>query len=428
MNYSHFNAGQVGSRARLAAAALGVLFSLTILLPQPAGAEVPVKLNYQGNLRQSGLLVSGSRQMIFRVYDSSSAVSPLWTSSAFTVSVSTGVFRVTLEPAIADWQSGSLWLELEVAGTRLSPREELTASPYAVNSLLHSGKKYTNSASVPASPGTGDLWLDTSAAALKYWNGAVWLAASGVGGAPGAHAATHAGGSSDAITSLGAHAVNGDVTFSVAASLRSAGQGVSVSTHLVVAGDVHAAKFYGDISGATGLPSGDNLGTHIAIQSLSMAGFNINNASGLGLKAGVQLSSTTAANYGGVYSSSHVFVNGDVHAAKFYGDISGASGLPAGDNLGTHTATQALDLAGFAVDNVSSMTLTGAGVSGSGALFNVAGSTLVALNNGNIGIGTAAPGYKLEVAATGMAGFQVDPQAGYVSLRVNGIEVARMSQ
>ena len=168
-------------------------------------------------------------------------------------------------------------------------------------------------------------------------------------------------------------------------------------------------------------------------QITSYSSVTVGSASGIEAKrvvmaSGVELSSTTEANYGGVYSSSHVFVNGDVHAAKFYGDISGASGLPAGDNLGTHTATQALDLAGFAVDNVSSMTLTGAGVSGSGALFNVAGSTLVALNNGNIGIGTAAPGYKLEVAATGMAGFQVDPQAGYVSLRVNGIEVARMSQ
>ena len=98
----------------------------------------------------------------------------------------------------------------------------------------------------------------------------------------------------------------------------------------------------------------------------------------------------------------------------------------AGDNLGDHTATRALDMAGKAVDNVSSMTVTGAGVGASGTLLNVAGSTMTVLNNGNVGIGTAAPGYKLEVRDTGMAGFQVRPQNGYVSLMVNGVEVARM--
>jgi len=97
-----------------------------------------------------------------------------------------------------------------------------------------------------------------------------------------------------------------------------------------------------------------------------------------------------------------------------------------GDNLGNHTATQALNMNSNALDNVSSMTITGAGVTGTDPLFGVAGSTMVILADGKVGIGTNAPGYKFEVKDAGLAGFQVDPQAGYVSLRINGVEVAKV--
>jgi len=89
-----------------------------------------------------------------------------------------------------------------------------------------------------------------------------------------------------------------------------------------------------------------------------------------------------------------------------------------GDNLGNHTATKELDMAGSQILGVSTLTVTG-------NAFSVGGSTF-AVNSGNVGIGTDAPGYKLEVKDTGMAGFQVEPQNGYISLRINGVEVAQM--
>ncbi|HBB67405.1 MAG TPA: hypothetical protein DCZ93_08940 [Elusimicrobia bacterium] len=70
----------------------------------------------------------------------------------------------------------------------------------------------------------------------------------------------------------------------------------------------------------------------------------------------------------------------------------------AGDNLGDHTATTTVNMAGFPIMNISSAQISGTGVSGAAALFQVAGSTMTVLNNGNAGIGTAAPGAKLEVA------------------------------
>lgn len=195
-----------------------LLFTAYGLRPAVLSAEVPVKFTYQGNLRQSGFLVNGQRSMVFRIYDSSTSVLPvslLWTSPAYDVSLSTGVFRATLEPVIADWQSGNLWLELEVAGNRMSPREELTSSPYSINSLMVSGKRYTTAASAPVAAAPGELWYNSASNVMSFWNGATWVAAAG-SNTP--HAATHSGSGSDQIVSLGTHSVTGYITVSSAVS------------------------------------------------------------------------------------------------------------------------------------------------------------------------------------------------------------------
>ncbi|MDA8131644.1 MAG: hypothetical protein M0011_09100 [Elusimicrobia bacterium] len=188
-----------------------------ILFPAAAAAEVPVKFTYQGNLRQNGFLVNGSRSMVFRIYDSSTSATELWASPAYNVDLSTGIFRVTLEPSIADWETGSMWLELEIEGNRMSPREELTSSPYSIDSLMLSGKRYTTAASTPTASAPGELWYDSSSGLVKFWNGAVWVPTSG-SGVPGLHALTHAGTGTDPITSLGTHTVMGYIGVSSSVS------------------------------------------------------------------------------------------------------------------------------------------------------------------------------------------------------------------
>jgi hypothetical protein len=210
--------------------------------------------------------------MVFRIYNSSSpSAIEIWTSPTFSVSVSTGVFRVTLEPKLSDLQNNSLWLELEVEGNKMSPREELASSPYAINSRMLSGKSYTSAEVAPTASSLGDLWYNTSTNSLNFWNGSAWVSALGSGSvAP--HADTHSGTGSDPITSLGSHTVTGNLVLqgilNPASNLSIGGAGYTVT----FASSVTAGWFRGN--GAlltnlnaskitTGLLSGDRIGNVI---------------------------------------------------------------------------------------------------------------------------------------------------------------------
>ncbi|HAT71642.1 MAG TPA: hypothetical protein DCS63_02370 [Elusimicrobia bacterium] len=116
-------------------------------------------------------------------------------------------------------------------------------------------------------------------------------------------------------------------------------------------GNMMAVRYIGDGSGLSGVSAasapGDNLGNHTAATNLlmganqltgygtvTMSSYTATSALGLGaaklrFNHNVELSSTAAVNYGGVYASTHVYTPGNMYAAKFYGDGTGLSNVSA---------------------------------------------------------------------------------------------------
>ncbi len=121
-----------------------ILLSVLILLIclGYAFAEVPCKINYQGRLIKDNVPVDGTKTMKFSIYDSAVGGNELWTSGDVNITVHNGLFRYVIgsdggDLSTLDWTAGQeLYLEVIVDGETLTPREELYAYPYAINSHL----------------------------------------------------------------------------------------------------------------------------------------------------------------------------------------------------------------------------------------------------------------------------------------------------
>ncbi len=156
--------------------------------------------------------------------------------------------------------------------------------------------------------------------------------------------------------------------------------------------------------------SADNLGDHTATQDLDMAGFEINlnggYLSGDGDEEGVYVDIDGNVGIGSLTPDEKLHVAGNLRLDGTFEDEDGESGtngqilsatatgtnwITAGggsaDNLGDHTATQDLDMAGFEIN------LNGGYLSGDGDEEGVSVDI-----DGNVGIGTATPDEKLHVA------------------------------
>ena len=117
-------------------------YALLLLLalgafPGLLDAGVPLKMNFQGRLNESGEPAEGAKTFIFKIYDALSDGSLVWTSQAQAVAVSQGIFSVVLENGESvnlstSVFSGARYVELTVNGVPLAPRQEMVSAPYAM--------------------------------------------------------------------------------------------------------------------------------------------------------------------------------------------------------------------------------------------------------------------------------------------------------
>jgi len=96
---------------------------------------VPAELSFTGNLTNSGMPETGTHTFIFRLFDASSGGTQAWTETQ-NLNINNGKVFATLgsttafTPAILN--GATLYLEVTIDGTTLSPRSPVVSVPYAV--------------------------------------------------------------------------------------------------------------------------------------------------------------------------------------------------------------------------------------------------------------------------------------------------------
>lgn len=190
--------------------------------PLPAFAEisvgsVPETLHYQGRLEDGGLPVTGTRTFLFRIYDASEGGNKLFESAPLTGNIQASLFGIDIPGLPYSILAGASpkYLEVEVGGTLLSPREKIQSAPYAILSKRvedHSVSSATiqagaiSDAHIASGAGisASKLRLPGSGTPLSDWEKASapgFIDAAKISGAtpPGPHAATHATGGADSL-------------------------------------------------------------------------------------------------------------------------------------------------------------------------------------------------------------------------------------
>ena len=110
---------------------------LAVLSLSAATGQTPLGtgFTYQGQLKQNGQPYNGSANVVFRLFDASSGGNLLGTQTLSSVNVSGGLFTVVLDAngefGSSAFNGASRWLDITANGTALSPRQALTAAPYA---------------------------------------------------------------------------------------------------------------------------------------------------------------------------------------------------------------------------------------------------------------------------------------------------------
>lgn len=221
----------------------------------PAQADpVTTVFTYQGRLTDGGNAANGTHEFEFYLYDAATNGTHLGTQTVEEVPVTDGIFTVQLDFGAGAFNGERRWLEIWVRndtdgqpGETLSPRQEITATPYAMMA-----------AKVPANSITDVELANGAVTAGKLANGAVTAGKIATGAVTGANIAN--GAITNANISTGA-----------------------IQSQNLAAGSVGATQL------ATGAVTSDKLSTNAAYQNLLQ-----NNQSPVG-SSGVIMSHLAAA-------------------------------------------------------------------------------------------------------------------------------------
>lgn len=185
-----------------------LVFIFLLLVSNIIYADVPNEIRYNGRIKEYRVDVTGTRNINFKIYDSLTGGTAKWESGNKTITVSSGIFTYNLSPdaSLVDWRGKDYYLEIEIDGKKLEPREKLTAVPYAIHSntaeniILKSNAEFSvtigndkhfivNSDTTKSVVGTTEYYM-VPKGAIIIWSGAIdkipsgWVLCDGANGTP----------------------------------------------------------------------------------------------------------------------------------------------------------------------------------------------------------------------------------------------------
>lgn len=150
-----------------------------VLVPTRARAAVPQSLTQQGRLlNMDGTPVTGPVRMIFAIYDSSSATTPLWTETQSNVALDNGAFSVQLGSTTPFpstlWSGPTRYVGVTIGNDpEMTPREEITSVPYALMCAQADHASSADSATTATSATSATSATNASTAAALSCSGCV---------------------------------------------------------------------------------------------------------------------------------------------------------------------------------------------------------------------------------------------------------------
>jgi hypothetical protein len=114
-----------------------IIVSIIIITASYLTAKVINEFNYQGYLREFGQPVTGTRNIVFKIFNQfsgGSAVETLPLSGSYSISITSGVFNKRLSPVDVDWRNGGeYYIEIIVENNIFSPRQKIIPQIYALH-------------------------------------------------------------------------------------------------------------------------------------------------------------------------------------------------------------------------------------------------------------------------------------------------------
>jgi hypothetical protein len=225
----------------------------TLILSHTRADAQTNAFTYQGRLNAGGSTASGSYDLRFAIYDAGTngALQGTALTNAATV-VSNGLFTVTLNFG-NQFPGADRWLDISVrtngggAFIALSPRQQITSSPYAIMA----GNALTATTATSATSAASA----TTATTANNFSGAL---AGNVTGTQGATVVATVGGVSAANVASGANAGNAAATANTANTIVKRDASGNFSAGSITANSISAANLFGAIF-MTGMVSPSNL-------------------------------------------------------------------------------------------------------------------------------------------------------------------------